>query len=400
MNVPPDLAGGIQYDLSGPVALDPLPVPEETYCLLDPATAQCSAAANANLANLVRLERHWATIVIECDSKYVQRNICLNRDLLALHEADLRGEAAGSALTALYQLAALEARESYLEMAIAENQASLDRLDQLDDAGLAPEVDRGAIAVTLDELRDNQVQLRFFRLQLNGQLQTLLACPSNEFRFYWPQIDWQTQLYPLDVHSEVAQGLGARTDLRGLGLVLCQLEKSTLRVGRGVLRIADEAAGSVEPTEGWIHKLRCICCNDHELDVRCQQLRMLYSSTEQLATAEIKNAVYKVSLQHQRVRLARQVVAQRQQVVDALLETRDVDDTSIFEISRARGRLFQAQSDLIDQVSSLKIAEVELRRVQGLLAEDCGYGAQLCCEGCCNGPCVRCGGKPQPCNCR
>lgn len=374
----------------GPCPLQPLPTPYETYCLLDPSTVQCAAAANASLANLVRLERHWATVVIECDSKYVARNLCLNRDLLALHESDLRGEAAGAALQTLYQLAALEAREPFLQRAIAMNQASLDRIDRLVGAGLPAEVDRGAISVSLDELKDQKSQLEFARLQLNGQLQKLLACSVNEYQFYWPQIEWQPSLVPLNAEEEVAVGLSARTDMRALGLVLCQVEKSTLRVARGVLQIADQAAGSVEPTEGWIHRLRCIRCSDHEVDVRCQQLRLLYESTEQLATAEIKNAVYKVALQQRRVQLAREAVANRQQEVDQLLAKRDVEETSVFEITRARARLYEAESHLVDQVASLKIAEVQLRQAQGLLPRDCGWEAKLCCEGPCDGACVQC----------
>src|SRR5688572_19418986 len=52
----------------GQCQLQPLPIPGETYRLLSPAECQCRAAANANLANLVELEEHWASVIIECDS--------------------------------------------------------------------------------------------------------------------------------------------------------------------------------------------------------------------------------------------------------------------------------------------------------------------------------------------
>ncbi|MEO2049791.1 MAG: hypothetical protein ABGX16_24800, partial [Pirellulales bacterium] len=65
--------------------LKPLPTPDESYQLLDTKTCQCHAATNANTANLVLLERHWARVVIECDSRAVRDNLCLERDLLALH---------------------------------------------------------------------------------------------------------------------------------------------------------------------------------------------------------------------------------------------------------------------------------------------------------------------------
>src|SRR5689334_2335812 len=49
--------------------LQPLPRPEESYRMLTPEECQCRAAANANLANLVVLEEHWASVIIECDSE-------------------------------------------------------------------------------------------------------------------------------------------------------------------------------------------------------------------------------------------------------------------------------------------------------------------------------------------
>ena len=93
------------------------------------------------------------------------------------------------------------------------------------------------------------------------------------------------------------------------------------------------------------------------------------------------------------MQLAKQAVDDREQDLSELLAKRDVEEISIFEINRARGRLYEAQTMLIDQVASLKIARVQLRHTQGLLASDCGWGATLCCEGPCDGACVRCAGK-------
>src|SRR5690606_28096533 len=110
-----------------------------------------------------------------------------------------------------------------------------------------------------------RLQLDFARVQLNGQLQKLLGCPISEETFFWPQLDWTPNLEPWNAESELAAGLPNRFDLRGLELVLCNLEKSTIRVARGVLGVADATLGSVEPTEGIVHRLRCIKCTDHEV---------------------------------------------------------------------------------------------------------------------------------------
>lgn len=371
--------------------LQELPSPGETYQLLTPSDAQCRAAANATIANLVALEEHWAGVIIECDSKIVQQNVCLQRDLLELHAADVRNKAAASALEAFYQLAGLEARKHYLELATLETTRTRERLDKLNHQGLPVDgLDRDEIDARLTELQHQRLQLDFARVQLNGQLQKLLGCPISEETFFWPQVDWESNLAPLNADSELAAGLPNRFDLRGLELVLCNLEKSTLRVARGVLGVADATLGSVEPTEGVVHRLRCIKCNDHEVDVRCRQLSMLHAETEQLATAEIKGAVYQIVMQQQRVALARTAVETRRKNVDALLARRDANDTPVFEISAARGRLYDAEADLVEQVAALKSAEVALKRTQAALAAECGFEPHLCCEGCCNGHCMRC----------
>lgn len=370
--------------------LQPLPSPAETYQLLTASDCQCRAAANANIANLVELEEHWAGVIIECDSKIVQQNVCLQRDLLEIHAADERNKAAASALEAFYQLAGLEARKHYLELALLETGRSRERIDKLRAEGLPAAVDRDEIDVQLTSLKDRQLQLDYARVQLNGKLQKLLGCPVSETTFFWPQADWQPDLTPLDAEVELAAGLPNRYDLRGLELVLCNLEKTTIRVARGVLGVADATLGSVEPTEGIVHRLRCVKCNDHEVDVRCRQLSMLHADTEQLATAEIKGAVYQVVLQQQRVALARTALESRRRNVESMTARRDEDDTSIFEISAARGRLYDAEAALIEQIASLKAAEVGLRRTQASLAAECGFEPKLCCEGSCNGHCMRC----------
>jgi len=376
--IPPDLVELVCAECE----LTPLPSPSETFQLLDATTCQCNAATNTNLANLVELERHWAKIIIGCDTKNVRKNLCLDRDLLALHAYSLRNTSAATALEAFYQLAGLEAQEHYLLQGIAEIERTIKRVDNLQTEGLAlPDaVDRSSIVSKLSELRDQQLQLSFLRIQLNGQLQKLVGCPLDEYSFYWPQVDWEPNITPLDVEAELAEGLTTRSDLRGLSLVICNLEKSTLPIARGVLKFADSTLGSVEPIEGLIHTARCYSCYEQEVPIRYRQLSMFYRDTEKLATGEIKSAVYKVNLQRQRVVVAQQNVQELRSRLDELQKTRDVNEVSIFEISNLRGRLYEGESNLVTQMVSLKLAEVSLRKSQGMLALECGFEPNLCCE--------------------
>ena len=87
-----------------------------------------------------------------------------------------------------------------------------------------------------------------------------------------------------------------------------------------------------------------------------------------------------------------------------LTATRDAEDVAVFELSQARGRLFTAESDLIEQVIGLKLAETRLRQSQAALASACGFNPKMCCEGPCNGACIRCQARTccpgeLPCRC-
>ncbi len=387
---PPDVMRVTPECHSEECVLVPLPAPTDVYELLTHADAQCRAATNANVANMVELEQHWATIIIECDSKYVQRNICLVRDLLELRAAESRNKAAGAALEAFYQLASLEARRHYLDMAVDEAAKSVDRAEKLREADFAVPVDRGELAERLAELDDQRLQLEYQRLLLNGKLQKLLGCPISEQTFFWPETDWTPDMTPVDADAELAWALPQRNDLRAISLVWCNLEKSTLRVARGVLNIADGGVGSVEPTDGLVHKLRCIRCSGTEVDIRCRQLQMFYNDTQQIATAEIKAAAYEVVLQQQRVASARNAVETRRTYLYERTAKRDAEDVAVFELSQARGRLYTAESDLIEQVAGLKIAQARLKQAQAALAAECGFTPHLCCEECCTGACTRC----------
>ena len=371
-------------DLVSVESLVPLPAPTETYQSIDSATCQYRAATNTTQANLVELERHWAKIVLECDTKNVRKNLCLDRDLLALRATGLRNEAAGIALKAFYQLAGLEVQKNYLQQGIDESRLTLQRIDKLRSTGieLPEKIDRTAVVSQLAEMEDQKLQLDFLRIQLNGQLQKTMGCPLDEFTFFWPQVDWQLDMSPVDVEAELASGLATRSDLRGIGLVRCQLEKTTLPVARGVLKFAESTVGTVKPQDGMIHWLRCYSCNETELPIRCRQLALFYSETEQAATAEIKNVVFQIILQQQRVAAAQSLLKQFQDHLQESEESRDIEDISIFEISSERARIYKTQSKLMERVVELRILQVSLREAQGMLAVECGFSPRLCCEGC------------------
>ncbi|TWT35468.1 hypothetical protein KOR34_03600 [Posidoniimonas corsicana] len=359
-----------------------LPSPSDEFRLIDASTCGCNAARNTRVAYLLDLEQHWAGVLISCDTEAVQKALCLTRDLLKLREAEVRNAAAGSALSTFYLLAGAETQFTYVQRGIGEARDTLRRIDSLRERGLETpdDIDRSEISQMLTSLEDQALQLSLARIQLNGQLMRLLGCPLREEGMFQPRVDWACELTRPDFEALVADGLAHRSDVRSVRLAVCRLEKATLPVARAVLTVADPALGAVEPQSGLCHVIRCSCCYDQEEPIRRRQLCTLLKESREAAAAKIKGAAYQVAIQQQRVAVARQAVLDRRSELRALEKLRDVNDTSIFEISVARGRVFTAETTLVEQVVELKVAEVALRQEQGLLVEECGLGAHLCCE--------------------
>ena len=72
------------------------------------------------------------------------------------------------------------------------------------------------------------------------------------------------------------------------------------------------------------------------------------------------------------VLLAERTAASWQDRVSDLRRTRDVANGSIFDVNEAEGELLAAESRLIEKITALRLARLELRRVQGILAAECG----------------------------
>ncbi len=279
-------------------------------------------------------------------------------------------------------LAGAETQLTYVQRGIDESRSTLRRLDAMRRKGLEkPEgIDRAEISTSLAELEDKQLRLSLARVQLNGQLMRLVGCPLDEQGPFQPRVDWACQLTRPDFDALVADGLAHRTDVRSVRLAACRLETATVPVARAVLSVADTALGAVEPQSGLCHTLRCGCCYEQEESIRRRQLCTLLRESRDNAAATIKGAAYQVAIQQQRVAVARQGVLDRRLELLGLEKLRDVNNTSVFEISQARGRVFAAEGTLVEQVVELKVAQVALKQEQGLLVVECGLGAHLCCE--------------------
>jgi predicted secreted protein len=380
------LATATTPDISAVEAVvERLPSPDEEYRLLDEHTCQCTAAGNAYLANMLRLEQHLATMFAECESARTSRNLTLQRNLLALYAADKRGLAASNAMLAFYYLNELETAIPYLDRVIEETSDAQQRAAKLTGQDLAPTLDPTDFERQLLELRDRRAELDLRRLELNGQLQRQLGCTLATDDFFWPQVSPVVEAEPVDVDAAVAVGLATRQDLRMIRLVICNLEREKLTVVQAFLGAVDGALGTATVQDGTLHRLRCIACSDNEVPVRCRQLKILLDDAERAATVAIRLAAFEVKAHYERIVIAQQKVDSWRARVDRLTAKRAVEDTTVFEISAAQNELYQAEIDVVHHVTQLRLARLALRQAQGLLPGECGYAPVICCPPCDDG---------------
>jgi hypothetical protein len=355
---------------------------------------QCRAAAVATKADLAELERALAAELACCEGRKTACPMALTRDLLALHAVEKRDEAAAAALELFYRLAELEGRAQRLEASLAEATAAARRVEQLHEQGLLGDVERQAMERQRLDLIDKRAQLAILRQQLTSGLRVLLNCPreSTVADAYWPDIPWDLKPVTVDVEAEIAAGLAERKDLRGLRLVLCRLNVDTLPVARALLQVADTSLGAASRPPISLHPLRCRGFECEELDVRREQLERLLATAEEAAIAEIESAALQLQTEYRRAVLSGQQLALRRARLDELIKKRDVKRTLWVEITQARLAVLAAESDLVERIVAVRLAEVHLRKAQGALATECGYVVTCECDACgeCDG-CSECG---------
>jgi hypothetical protein len=380
------LAMPIVPDVTGVTAdVYRLPTPTQDYRLLDEFECQCTAAANGYLANMLRLEQHLAQVFAECETNTVSRNLYLQRNILSLYTADKRGISASNAMVAFYYLTELETAIPFLDGVIEETTAASRRAHQLAEQDLAPDIDPTDLDRQILELQSRRAELDLRRIELNGQLQRLLGCTLSEYEFFWPHVENGIMVEPIDVEAAVAVGLTTRQDLRMIRLVMCNLDDETLPVVQRFLGAVDGALGTATVQDGLIHQLRCIACSDHEVPVRCRQLRILLDDAERAATVQIRLAAYEAQSHYQQIAIAREKAESWRQRLAVLKAKRGIDDTTVFDESTAQNELYQAEIDLIHRVTQLRLARLALRHAQGLLPGECGFEPVLCCPPCNNG---------------
>jgi hypothetical protein len=333
---------------------------------------QCMAAAHAPIANLSDLERQLAVCHQPLASKH-RRPLAIQREVLGLRAVQERNQAAGTALELFYRLAEAEAGLDLLQSSLEQLGRTIGQIAELRARGFPVDVDEAALRHREFELRQEQAELELAVTRLNRQLQLLLGGDPLDRQPIRPLVDWDDFAEPSDIESEVYVGLAQRADLAILRRLLQTLEAPTLPLARAVLE--QQGVGTITRPHGLaglLHQLLPGHAN-WELSRRRHQLASLLAEGEQMAAEEIATAASTVSTRLRQIRLAQEALENRQRRLDELRRRREIATVTAFEVSAARLERIEAEGELMQRIIAWKIADVQLKEAQGLLARQCGF---------------------------
>ncbi|MCA9189456.1 MAG: hypothetical protein R3E01_16585 [Pirellulaceae bacterium] len=362
-------------------------------CQLTYQECLCSAAQNAIAARLLGIEAE----AVECSvcSRRGRRTCidCIRLDVLKTRSVGQRNLTAGSALKLFFGLLESRHQSVIIERSLAEIDEIESRLQELKRADIKSAVDWGEASRRRAEVLQKREELQLTAAKFDRQLKQLLGidacCPT----LLCPADPLTVEPNCLDAECCVATGLRHRYEVVLLHTLCRGLSDETLETVRQAIAQSNVSLGTFVPTRRLLSIFRreSFSC---EIEKRREQLCVLIDESERIVSEEIRQSVLAVETRTRQLAVAKERVATWQTRVNDLTQIIDVElpdsdskeKPTVFDVSRAKLELLQAESDLLHRLVEWKIAEVELFQAQGLLAEQAGYEFPKlgCCYGQCN----------------
>jgi len=112
-------------------------------------------------------------------------------------------------------------------------------------------------------------------------------------------------------------------------------------------------------------------------------LQDMTADLERTIAQEVRLAVATIERRLQQIRQTKERLNLLQQRLDGLEKLRATGKATPFEPSETRLEVVTTENDLLHDVIEWKIAVVQLKEAQGLLAQECGYDAAMStCDPC------------------
>lgn len=350
------------------------------YTSLTPAEIQCISATNSSVANVISLEGDLAISTSrKCFSS--QEAESMRCRLMKYRSVDIRNQTAGIALRAFYQLALAEASIEPLEMGLSELEAAVVDVEKLQAAGFPTPVDPRELRQRRLELLSKRAELDANIRKLNEQISVAMAMNPCCGTSISPVIDWKINDETVDANIAVQQGLASRTDLGQVEMMLRNLTSKTLPAAQSTLQTAEIGIGQLDQRLRMLQMILPGPSEEIELPVRRSQLNRIVAEQQRIVAGEIRSAIADLDSSARRAAIARRTLELRLAQLQDIQDQLQVEEANAFQEVEAKLNVYQAQADLMKQIIDWKIADVQLREAQGLLAAECGFVVETeCCR--------------------
>ena len=363
-------------DVSG---LDNFTVREDVtpHTVVEEGELQCWAAMNSVPARLLLSEGR--AIVAQASRRQMNQAKGLN-EVLELQSVHERNKSAALALQGLLRLVEAEAGIINLDRSQAELAKMIEDLQRLRELQISAPVSSLQLQERQLKLQHRREEARVATGRINKDIGELLGLENHALPRIWPEIDLVVTPTVEDVDLAIHVALTTRADLAASYRANYHAANGTLDA-RQILGLQPGLgiALSGKSHLSWLHPSR----DDDEDDARSRQLQDMTADLERTIAQEVSLAVATIERRLQQIRQTKERLNLLQQRLDGLEKLRATGKATPFEPSETRLEVVTTENDLLHDVIEWKIAVVQLKEAQGLLAQECGYDAAMStCDPC------------------
>jgi hypothetical protein len=348
--------------------------PVGQHCALSESNAQCLAAKNSKIANL---------LTEDAEAVATQRKLChdgseLASDLLILQATHKRNLDASIALQLLLRLAEAEGGAQNLQRRLHEMEGMQADVNQLLKSGAGPPVSKNELELQRLELLHRQAEVQGTIQSLNIQLTQAIGVELPPNSRHWPEVNLLVDPQLPDMDEAVHVAWGNRADLGALRLASQADAREVNSAARVILQPLGVGISTSDSSHG-IVKLLHLCAARREADVRSDQLNSAYRDHRHTVEHEVQQAWSSMSMRLAQIAFSRD----RQALVKTRLTSSQRQQELIgapLSVHKTRLEVLAADQDLLRDVIEWKIAVVKLKESQGLLAIECGWDAAARCQ--------------------
>lgn len=346
------------------------------YCALEEQEAQCLAATNASLANL--MVREAAAVAAQPTGGCLRggSDTSLTQQLLRLEANDKRNESASGALQVFWRLVEAEGGAANLTRREREIEAMLQEIGQVQQQGLLSPVTRSDLEIQRATLWHQQAEVHGSITKINYQLQDLLGVELIKDAHFWPVAALDVVTALPDGGAAVNLAMEHRADLAALRLAVSSSSDDSTSAARTLLQLAGGGLGIAPTSPCCLSLLLLAHRSDCEGSIRSQQLCALLSDQQRTAKHETLQAVALVETRLTQIGVTKRRLELAQARVQSIEAQLKLSSSSPLALRKARLEVLAADQDLLHDVVEWKIALVKLKEAQGLLAEECGYAVR------------------------